>query len=96
MKKILLIVAFTAAGLVSAAATSTKKSVKLSKKVKYFEIIKENGFAAYDTSDKGTCFVYGTYYTDTKTGAQFFVQASLTTQSTVVTPPCTGDGSYLV
>lgn len=89
MKKLLLITAIGVAALANAATVSTIK-------IRYFEIISESGFAAYDTADKGTCFVYGTYMTDTITGATIFKEASLATQATVITPPCTGEGSYLV
>lgn len=89
MKKLLLITAIGVATLMSATAASTTK-------IKCFEIISESGFAAYDTADKGTCFVYGTYITDTNTGVTVFKVASIATQATVITPPCTGEGSYLV
>ncbi|MCL1652576.1 hypothetical protein BAZ12_00650 [Elizabethkingia miricola] len=96
MKKLLLIAAIGVAGLVSAATTTTNKTSDLAKTIRYFEIISKSGFAAYDTADKGTCFVYGTYITDTSSGVTIFKAASLATQATIVAPPCTGEGSYLV
>lgn len=78
--------------------TMVKKTIKISSKTKIKYDRRFNGFIAYDTSCCGTCFAYGTYEeTDLGNGLVYweFTPASQATQSTVITPPCTGEGSYL-
>ena len=103
MKKIVLFLALCTVGLISAASPSEKEIVKTC--VENTEIVEQKispitfqGFAAYDTSCCGTCFVYGTYTEwDFGNGIVFweFKSASQATQATIVTPDCTGEGSYL-
>lgn len=56
------------------------------------------GFIAYDTTCCGTCYRYGVYTEyDYGEGVVLweFKSVSQMSQSTVITPPCTGAGSYL-
>ena len=101
MKKTILFLAFCFAGLMSAASPSDKETVKVTVSEE-MRIIEQklppysyNGFASYDTSCCGTCFVYGTYTVYPEQGYYTFKAASQATQSTVITPPCTGGGGYL-
>lgn len=101
MKKAVLFLAFCVAGLMSAASPSENEVVKVTAPQETKTIEQKlpprsyQGFAAYDTSCCGTCFVYGTYTEYPEQGYWEFQSASLATQATVITPPCTGAGTYL-
>ncbi|WP_124643325.1 hypothetical protein [Amniculibacterium aquaticum] len=101
MKKIFFILLLGAASLMSASNLTTEKyNVNVGKKALLLGPIPRiyNGFLAYDDPEKGTCFIYGTYKEwDYGNGIILweFKSASRETQLTVVTPPCTGPGSYL-
>lgn len=109
MKKLLLLIGFATSGILCAASPGEKESLAFLKNTagKFKKVslqkyttkdnIKFNGFTAYDTDCCGTCYQYGTYEQFTYGGVSIwqFRPASAATSSTVITPPCTGGGSYL-
>ncbi|MBK1896969.1 hypothetical protein [Chryseobacterium paridis] len=108
MKKLILILGISTSSIVCA-ASPIKNDVKTSTEIikiqnqinleqNSIKKIRFNGFIAYDTNCCGTCYQYGTYTEqDLGNGINYweFESASQATSSTVITPPCTGAGSYL-
>ncbi|WP_418123803.1 hypothetical protein ACNFU2_03885 [Chryseobacterium sp. PTM-20240506] len=100
MKKLILILGIATSGILCA-ASPTKSNVKSAETINAaqnnIKKISFNGFIAYDTTCCGTCYQYGTYTEQTVGGITYweFESASQATSSTVITPPCTGAGSYM-
>jgi hypothetical protein len=93
MKKLLLVATLGVASLVSASSPIEKKLSKNTESL--FGKIVFQAYAAYDGPD-GTCFVWGTFTLNPEQGTFQFAPSSTETMGTMIVPPCTGAGSYLV